>query len=113
MSQSFSLDYILSLVDDREMVVDLLQTFIDESPEDFEKLTKFASASDFKNCRILSHKLKSSMAIFKIEPLRTHFESIEAMCREESDIHTIQQMIINCAPNLESVYATIQEELQK
>ena len=113
MCQTFSLDYVMGLVDDREMVIDLMQTFLDETPEDYQKLCQYAKAEDFINCRILSHKLKSSLGIFKVEPLRTHFETIEHLCREEKSMSNIQQMIFESESQFEIIYQILRQELQK
>ncbi len=89
MANDIKLDYIHSLVQDEDMVKDLLSTFYEDGPKDFAILEKAIEDEDYEQARIYSHKLKSSLAVFKVEPLRSSCEQIEMKCKSKEGFDTI------------------------
>jgi len=90
MNTEIDLRYIRDLVQDEEMVTDLVQTFYEEGPKDFELLMGAISQRDHANSRVYSHKLKSSLGIFQVESLRSEFEKLEKRCIHLEEFEQIE-----------------------
>lgn len=94
MNTEIDLTYIRDLVQDEEMVKDLIQTFYEEGPKDFDLLLSAVNNRDHANSRVYAHKLKSSLGIFQVESLRVEFEKLERRCIQlenfsEIEAHTL------------------------
>lgn len=87
---AIDLTYIRDLVQDEEMVKDLIQTFYEEGPKDFDILMSAVNNRDHANSRVYAHKLKSSLGIFQVESLRAEFEKLEKRCIQQEDFTEIE-----------------------
>lgn len=75
---NFNLKYLKELFDGDQIVInELIMTFVQNVPNDMELLETAILNKDFSQIRILSHKLKSSLALFQAEQPRMLMESIE------------------------------------
>lgn len=90
MKTEIDLTYIRDLVQDEEMVTDLVKTFYEEGPKDFDLLMGAVAKRDHANSRVYSHKLKSSLGIFQVESLRSEFEKLEKRCIQMEDFSEIE-----------------------
>lgn len=104
MNNEIKLDYIQSLVQDEDMVKDLINTFYEDGPEDFKTLEEAIRNRDYENARIYAHKLKSSLAIFKVEPLRTACETAEMKCKSEESFESIEKHVSAIKIDMSSLF---------
>ena len=91
MNSEIDLTYIRDLVQDEEMVIDLVKTFYEEAPKDFDLLKGAVNSQDHPNSRVYAHKLKSSLGIFQVEVLRKEFEILEKRCIEQEGFSEIEE----------------------
>jgi HPt (histidine-containing phosphotransfer) domain-containing protein len=99
---NFNLKYLNELFDyDLKVIKELVDTFVQNVPGDLEILESAIKSEDFKQTRILSHKLKSSLALFQADLPRSHMESIELnIKRNQLDLEAINSHFQTAKPQI-------------
>lgn len=90
MPNELDLTYLNEMLDDDALVKELIQTLKSDAPADMDLLKAALESGDVDTARVYSHKLKSSLAVFKIEPLRTSMERIEKMAVTGASVEELE-----------------------
>jgi HPt (histidine-containing phosphotransfer) domain-containing protein len=79
-----ALDLLLQMIglDEPRAVLDLLDTYIEDSTGQIEELQQVYAAGDLKNTHRLAHSMKSSSATFGALELSKFCESLERSARD-------------------------------
>ncbi len=88
----YDLSYLNDLLGDRDSILEMAEIMMDQTPADMHVLESAIALRDFESTRINSHKIKSSLSIFGVEPGRTIMETIESFARRQSGWETIDQL---------------------
>lgn len=69
-------------VDEPAVIVDLIDTFLNDSQKQVDELQASFASGDIKNVYRLAHSMKSSSATFGAMQLSKHCEAVERSARE-------------------------------
>jgi CheY-like chemotaxis protein len=74
---------------DQELTIQLIEIFMKQVPEAIHKLEHAISRHDWKETHAVSHKVKSSIAIFELNELKKLITNIEEYSRDKEHIDEI------------------------
>lgn len=64
----------------KSIVNNIIQVFLNETPQQIEKLTALVAAKNWDSVRTLSHNMKSSYAILGANSVQTLLQTLEMQC---------------------------------
>ena len=92
---------LLQEMDDNEYLLDILQTFLSNTPGQVKEMRTAANIRDFETVYYISHKLKGSVSMFRSATLQDLLQKIEAGSRERKDTTALINSFINIYQHLE------------
>ncbi|NRD22872.1 Hpt domain-containing protein [Winogradskyella litoriviva] len=94
MSQHYKLDRVREMADnDEEFVATIAAAFLEEVPEDAERLRTAVPAKDFKEVYQAAHKMKPTVDLFELGVLDTLIEVQDWGKFEQTEKNIDQQLI--------------------
>jgi HPt (histidine-containing phosphotransfer) domain-containing protein len=94
MSQHYKLDKIREMADnDEDFVLAIASAFLEEVPEDAERLRTAVPAKDFKEVYQAAHKMKPTIDLFELGVLDTLIEVQDWGKFEQTDRNVDEQLI--------------------
>jgi CheY-like chemotaxis protein len=99
--------------EDSTITIQLLEIFLHEVPGAVEKMSHFIHEKKWKDVQAVSHKVKSSLAIFELYDLRQLAADIEEHSREQTNPDKVQQLFIEFSSGCMKVIPRLKEELRK
>ena len=100
-------------IDDPEVVVDLIDTFLTDSQRQVEEMHRSMAAGDFKTLHRAAHSMKSSSATFGAMALSKLCQRLEQSAKEQCADGTCAEQIEIVAAEHTLVLAALQEERAK
>ena len=94
--------------DDQEQIVFLVSIFLEDVPLMLNDLNQAHRKGDLENVKFFSHKLKSSIDLFKVESLHAEIRSIEQFAKAGTDLEQLGPLI----EKTNSVLARVMEGLR-
>ncbi|MGR5141449.1 Hpt domain-containing protein [Photobacterium sp. DNB23_23_1] len=89
----FDSDYLLDTMDgDRDMVIMLLEVFVDEHFDDGHKIVKALQAGDIDQVQMLSHSLKGVAASLGVEQIHALAEQVERGAKTQVDNEKLENL---------------------
>lgn len=79
--------------DDQEQVVFLVSIFLEDVPVMLYDLNKAHREGDLENIKFFSHKLKSSIDLFKITSLHAEIRAIEQYAKSGNNLEQMDALI--------------------
>ena len=102
----FNLDFLAEMEDD-EYAMDVLQTFLQETPVVLDKLYKAAEQKNYKEVDALAHQLKGCISLFRISDMLRLLELIQQTVLSENG--NLLEMVIAVI----SIYHEVESSLLK
>jgi len=107
-AQKYNLSYLNTITQgDEDLKLKMLQTILDEAPEELSRIKAFYISNDWSKLRGAAHKFKSTLVFLGNKKLETVVKKIEQNARNESEHVKIGDMINyvteNCQLLLEQV----------
>jgi HPt (histidine-containing phosphotransfer) domain-containing protein len=79
--------------DDEEQIVFLVSIFLEDVPQMLNDLNRAHRSGDLDNVKFFSHKLKSSIDLFKITALHAEIRSIEQFAKAGTNLEQLEPLI--------------------
>jgi len=92
---------------------ELIVIFLSDFPEKISQLKAALEKSNFDEIKIISHSLKSSVAMFGIESLRKKFLELETAIKTGSKEHNIIQKFKNDINIFEKIFYKLKKKFKK
>lgn len=106
MEQHYKLFKLRELADnDEEFIATLAETFLEEVPEDAERLKKAVGEGDYYNAYQAAHKMKPTVDLFELGILDALIEVQDWGKFEKQDLDVTSQLKIV----MDAVYRTVEE----
>lgn len=106
MEEHYKLFRVRELADnDEEFIATLAETFLEEVPEDAERLKKAVEEGDYYNTYQAAHKMKPTVDLFELGILDTLIEVQDWGKFEKGDLDITSQLKIV----MDAVYQTVAE----
>jgi CheY-like chemotaxis protein len=96
--------------DDYFMEKDLINIFLEEFPKKIQSLKEALQTNDLKTIQIISHALKSNVAIFGIEVLRNKFLTLEQAVKNIFKENKILQALKRNSNILDNVFIKLKND---
>lgn len=98
---------------DQELTIQLLEIILKQIPETIEKLKIHIPSKNWKEVHAVSHKVKSSLAIFELNDLKKISTNIEEYSRDGICLEEIPELFNKFQTGAESELQNLQYELDK
>lgn len=110
--QSNALDAIVEMigVDDPEVVLDLIDTFLADSQRQIDEMHRSMAAGDIKTLHRAAHSMKSSSATFGAMRLSRLCQQLEQTAKDGCASGTCPEQIVAVTAEHQLVVAALQEE---
>jgi primosomal protein N'' len=79
--------------DDEEQIIFLVSIFLEDVPQMLYDLNRAHRNGDLENVKFFSHKLKSSIDLFKINTLHAEIRSIEQYAKAGTNLEQLDPLI--------------------
>ena len=79
--------------DDQEQIIFLVSIFLEDVPLMLNDLNQALRKGDLENVKFFSHKLKSSIDLFKVESLHAEIRSIEQFAKAGTNLEQLEPLI--------------------
>jgi PAS domain S-box-containing protein len=96
---------------DKESIHNMMELFISDTPQQWEKLMKEYNQSNMTAMGEFAHKLKASIDMMGVMSLRDVIRNIEKCGKENSKTPELPDMLISCEKTLEKVIEQMKMEL--
>ncbi|MEA3479701.1 MAG: Hpt domain-containing protein [Bacteroidota bacterium] len=96
--------------DDKEQIVFLVSIFLEDVPEMLKDLNQAHRSGDLEKMKFFSHKLKSSVDLFKVDTIHTEIRSIEQYAKSGISLVQIDPLIEKTNTVLETVMDGLRKE---
>lgn len=96
--------------DEPEAILDLLDTYLDDSTRQIESLKEAFAAGDMKNVHRIAHSMKSSSATFGALVLSSYCEKLEQSARDNCASGDCERQIAAVTNEHTRVVAALQNE---
>ena len=94
---------------DDNFVKEMVQIFIDQTPETINNLEKYMNNKDWKMVRALAHKMKPSFSFVGLQELYEILNSIEEYAESETNLDLLPEMIAKINKECTLALAELQE----
>ncbi len=74
---------------DNEMKKTMLEMLLDELPSEIKKMENLCSSSDWANLKLVSHKLKSTLAFVGNDEMTNSNSKVEKLAKEEEGLEEV------------------------
>ncbi len=110
---SINLNYLRELAEgDKDFMVDMVQTFIDNAPGYLQEFNAFKTQMDVENLGKLAHKSKATFLFMGLEHLSNTSAILEKLCKENANATEILDMVNKLEPDFLQVLAELESALQ-
>jgi HPt (histidine-containing phosphotransfer) domain-containing protein len=96
--------------DDEEQVIFLVSIFLEDVPQMLNDLNRAYRAGDMEKVKFFSHKLKSSIDLFKINTLHAVIRSIEQYAKAGTNLEQLETLLNKTNTVLTQVMDELKEE---
>ena len=108
-----SLNGLIELIgDDPDVLRDVIDTFLEDSPKLLETLKAGVDSQDLETVERNAHTLKSSSRLFRAETFATQCQTVEAYAKK-SNWSGITAEVPKLCQNFEVIAQTLRAELNK
>lgn len=87
-----------SMMGNDEMIKQLVELYIIQSPTDFNALRDAVQAENKEQIHEKAHHIKPTMQYIGANSLMSEFETLEKMCKQDSTIKEIQEVFDKIQP---------------
>ena len=98
---------------DLELTIQLIEIFLKQVPAAISKLAELIPAKNWKEVHALSHKTKSSIAIFEFSELKKLITNIEEYSREGEQLDEIPRLFSALREGSRIAFRNLEAELKK
>ncbi len=92
--EKIDLTYLETLADgSSELIVELMQIFIDQVPEFIEEMNSYYDNKDWEALSAIAHKSKSSIDIVGLKELQIKLKTLELDAKEAKNTDTYRKII--------------------
>ncbi len=95
-----------------EQVLEIIMIFLNDVPEMLNKLFEGNDISDFEQLHFYSHKLKSSIDLFKISELQDEIRKLESNAKMKINTGDIPGQLTQISKVLNNVITQIKEDFR-
>lgn len=94
---------------DAEFMIDMIDIFIEQTPEYTNQIIAAISAKDWKTVGDVAHKIKPTLAFMGVNQAKEQMASIESRARTESDLDTIAEDFAEVKAVCELLYGGLEK----
>ena len=98
---------------DHELTIQLMEIFLKQIPEAIQKLTHSIASQDWSETHAISHKIKSSIAIFELNELKKLITNIEEYSRDQVNLEKIPNAFSAFREGTRYAIRNLEAELKK
>ena len=98
---------------DHELTIQLMEIFLKQVPEAVQKLTHSIASHDWSETHAISHKIKSSIAIFELNELKKLITNIEEYSRDQVNLEKIPNAFSAFREGTRYAIRNLEAELKK
>ena len=95
--------------DDPEFISVVVQTFLDEIPQDLEGLKAAVAEGDRKRAYGFAHKMKPNIEMFGVDLIK-NIRSIETWSRSSKDVDAVQGLVDEVDQTLNAVFTALRQD---
>ncbi len=107
----YSISYLTeNITDDQEIIKDLIQIFLDNTPEDLRLLNEHYKNGEIEKMIATGHKMKSSIDTMRIDQLYHPIRRVDRMGNYEKHKESLHETINEITEVLEQVFAQMRED---
>ncbi|PPK94756.1 MULTISPECIES: Hpt domain-containing protein [Nonlabens] len=92
-----------SFDDDKDILVSVLDMFMEEVPEDYELLKQQVKSGNYTAAGMQAHKIKSSYRTLGINDMASILQEIETRAKKNEDIPLINSLLEQFSQNYDQV----------
>ncbi|MEO9953499.1 Hpt domain-containing protein [Nonlabens sp.] len=92
-----------SFDNDKDILVSILDMFMDEVPEDYELLKQQVKSENYTAAGMQAHKVKSSYRTLGINDMASILQEIENRAKNNEDAHLINSLLEQFSQNYDQV----------
>ncbi len=109
MSAAYNLDKVKELAGGDESFVEILvQTFLEEIPEDLKSMSNAVTENNAKVAYQYAHKMKPNFQLFGIEVLE-HIKLIESWANEDKTLEEVKIALISVEQKAEAAITSLKQ----
>lgn len=97
----------------REVIKEILELFLTQTPKDLEKLTESVLNQDWTQVKAMAHHIKPTLTYVGAESLREILQNIESMAMNFEDVNQIQHLIDQIQIRFETLYEDLRVYLDE
>ena len=91
--KAFDLTYLIEFsADDRAFIREMIETFLEKTPYDMERLQTALADSNWTVVREVAHKMKPSVTFLGLHALKDDVATLEQVVKEEGSTEIIQTL---------------------
>lgn len=110
----FNLDYFHTITEqDKDLKVRMLSIMLDETPDEVQKLKKFAAEENWDSLRAIAHKMKSSMQFMGMKATLEKVKFIELSAKEKKNLELLAEKVNSVAEDCEQAVHELKQELDR
>lgn len=107
----YKLDKINEMADgDADFIQSVITAFLEEVPQDLERLEAAVGAGDFTQIYQLSHKIKPNVDMLGMEQTRALALEMETMGKEGADLEAIRERFPRFKEDIDQVIAELRTD---
>lgn len=107
----YSLDKVKEMAEgDEEFITSVISVFLEEVPQDLERLEKALSIRNYEQVYQLAHKIKPNVDLLGMEQTRAAALEIETLGRSEANMSEIQEIFPNLKKDIEQVVSELKKD---
>lgn len=89
----------------------MLNTFIQQSSADIQKLKQALAVEDWETMRLIAHKTKPSLQFLGLQSLQADMHLLETIAKQRSDLDKATELISNISTVIAIAIEEIKDEL--
>lgn len=98
---------------DQVLTAQLIETFLRDVPEAIENLERFIPQKNWKDVHAVAHKIKSCVAIFELNDLKTNIAHIESLAKSAIETDAIPTLFIDFKDGCQDAIYRLEDALRK
>ncbi|WP_459211219.1 Hpt domain-containing protein [Aquimarina rhabdastrellae] len=110
MEKRYSLEKIKELAgDDQEFITVLVQTFLEEIPEDMHGMVSAVEANDAEKAYQCAHKMKPNLQLFDVD-LLSYIKEMESWSKSNKNKEDIQPILTHITKTITEVLKQLEND---
>ena len=107
-----NLTYLKQLADGNDtFIIEMIEMFLNKTPDALTEMNEYFKQENWKELRMIAHKIKPSYGYFGLPELQSQLAEIEQLSDEQRDAARLGSLIIHVSAVSHSAFELLKKEL--